>query len=314
MVFPIDLHMHSFESDDGELAPAELIRRCAASGIDCVSVADHNCVRGSAEAQKTACQLGLSYIPGVELDCVYQHRELHLLGYGMDWRHPDFAAREADIRQQCRDASLQMLLLTQQLGFRITRDDMRQLAQKTRHPSCWTGEMFAEFLLHSAENGAHSLLAPYRPGGERSDNPYVNFYWDFYAQGKPCYVPKRYPSLQEAVDLIHRAGGLAVLAHPGASLKGQENLFPAMVTLGLDGVEAISSYHTGAVSAFYWKLAEVHRLMVTCGSDFHGKAKPSVSLGRAAVPAGVAPDAVMEALAKTKARLLAAAAVWQASS
>ena len=174
--------------------------------------------------------------------------------------------------------------------------------------------MFAEVLLNKPEYESSELLKPYRTGGSRSDNPYVNFYWDFYAQGKPCYVPKRYPSLQEAVDLIHRTGGLAVLAHPGASVKGQENLFPAMVTLGLDGVEAISSYHTGAVSAFYWKLAEVHRLMVTCGSDFHGKAKPSVSLGRAAAPEGVAPDAVMEALAKTKARLLAAAAVWQASS
>ena len=79
----------------------------------------------------------------------------------------------------------------------------------------YTGEMFGEALLKDERYVDHELLKPYRSGGSRSDNPYVNFYWDYYAQGKPCYTEVIFPSLEKTIQLINDHGGVAVLAHPG---------------------------------------------------------------------------------------------------
>ncbi len=107
----------------------------------------------------------------------------------------------------------------------------------------------------------------------------MNFYWDFYAQGKPCYAPMEYPALREAVDRIHQSGGKAVLAHPGVNLKGKEDLLDSLLTEGLDGLETFSSYHRPEQAVFYYDKAKDCGLFATCGSDFHGKTKPAVKLG-----------------------------------
>ena len=85
---------------------------------------------------------------------------------------------------------------------------MEELAGDYYWKDRWTGEMFAEVLLGREEYKDHPLLLPYREGGARGDNPYVNFYWDFYSQGKCCYVKMEYPKLEQAVDIIHRNGGI----------------------------------------------------------------------------------------------------------
>lgn len=127
--------------------------------------------------------------------------------------------------------------------------------------------------------GSILFLSPYRPGGDRSDNPYVNFYWDYYAPGKPCYVKMEYPSMEEIIGIIHRNHGKAVLAHPGVNLKGNGHLLGEILDLGMDGIEAFSSYHTPEQAAEFNRQAQKHHLFTTCGSDYHGKTKPSVRLG-----------------------------------
>lgn len=139
--------------------------------------------------------------------------------------------------------------------------------------------MFAEVLLAKPEYENHPLLRPYRSGGVRSDNPYVNFYWDYYSQGKPCYAEIKFPAMEKAIDVIHRNHGTAVLAHPGVNLKGKAYLLDEIVKLGIDGIEAFSSYHTPKQAAGYYEAAKGRQLFVTCGSDYHGKAKPSIVLG-----------------------------------
>ena len=125
----------------------------------------------------------------------------------------------------------------------------------------------------------HELLKPYREGKDRGDNPYVNFYWDYYSQGKPCYVEIQYLSLQETIQIINEHGGIAVLAHPGNNLKGKFELFDEMVKEGIQGVECFSSYHSEEVNKYFYEKAKEYNLLYTCGSDFHGKTKPSISLG-----------------------------------
>lgn len=276
----IDLHMHSCYSDDGEFSPKELVQKCKDAGINIMAISDHNCVKANEEAEKYASIAGIAYIPAVEIDCTFKDVNLHVLGYGIDYKSHDFADIEENVSKQSAEAAQKMLLATQGLGFEINENDMMTLAKDMHRPDHWTGEMFAEVLLSKPEYKNHALLMPYRNGGDRCDNPYVNFYWDFYAQGKACYVKISYPSLEEVIAIIHRNGGKAVLAHPAVNLKGDRKLLKAIGLTGIDGIEAFSSYHLLSQAADFYDEAMRSNKLVTCGSDFHGKTKPAISIGQ----------------------------------
>lgn len=282
----IDLHMHSRYSDDGEFTPSELVEQCAKKGIRMMSVTDHNCAKANEAASKAAKEKGITYIPGIEIDCTYQDTNFHVLGYGIDFESSNFEKIEKDMDDQSFQASLDRLAQTQALGFGlITKKAMREISQNNYRQGNWTGEMFAEVLLAMPEYSDHPLLKPYRPGGERSDNPYVNFYWDYYSQGKPCYAKITCPAMEEMIDMIHRNHGVAVVAHPGVNLKGKEFLLDGILSLGLDGIEAFSSYHNSKQAEYYYQIAQKKKIFITCGSDYHGKTKPSIEIGQHGCPA-----------------------------
>jgi predicted metal-dependent phosphoesterase TrpH len=276
----IDLHMHSRYSDDGEFTPTELVEKCIASGIQTMSITDHNTVRANKEAQKEAKKKGVCYISGIEIDCVFQNTNFHVLGYGIDYDSNDFVEIEKNIDDQSFDASLKMLQETQSLGFHITENDMCKVSKNNFWQGRWTGEMFAEVLLNKPEYKNHPLLRPYRSGGAKSNNPYVNFYWDYYSQGKPCYVKIEYPSLEDVIKIIRRNGGKTVLAHPNVNLKNHYEQLHFIIDAGIDGVEAFSSYHTPSQAFNFFREAQDAKVFVTCGSDFHGKTKPAILLGQ----------------------------------
>lgn len=276
----IDLHMHTWYSSDGEYQPDVLVKMCAEAGISVMAIADHNCVKAVKPAQAAAKEYGIRLIPGIEIDCTYETVNFHVLGYGIDVSDPVFERIEQNVTDQGLNASAVMLEGVRRLGFDISEAEMQALDQGRYCKGCWTGEMFAEVLLNKPEYESSELLKPYRTGGSRSDNPYVNFYWDWCSQGKPCYAEVKYPSMEEIIQQIHSAGGIAVLAHPGVNLKGHEALLAGIIDLGIEGIEAYSSYHTAEVSEYYAKAAQDAHLLITCGSDFHGKTKPAISLGQ----------------------------------
>ena len=275
----IDLHMHSKYSDDGEFSPTELVRQCKAAGITVMSVTDHNSARGNREAKQTAQALEIQYIPGIEIDCSFHGVNLHLLGYQIADESPDFEQLEKRILKQEKTASRARLELTGQLGFQVLEKELNELSNLDDDRGVWTGEVFAEVLLAKEMYRDHKLLLPYRESGARSDNPYVNFYWDYYAQGKPCYAKVDFPALQDAISLIKENGGKAVLAHPGKNLKNRLELFSEIASSGIDGVEVFCSYHDKETAKYFYEQALRHGLIITCGSDYHGKTKPSVKLG-----------------------------------
>lgn len=270
----IDLHMHSMYSDDGEYTPTQLVDMCHEAGVKIMAIADHNWVKANEEAKKHADELGMTYIPAIEIDCTYKGVNLHVLGYGID-NQEVFNQLGEDIEKQEIACSMKKLELTNALGFDLKKEQLDALSTN----GVYTGEMFGEALLNDSRYDDHELLKPYRQGGERSDNPYVNFYWDYYAQGKPCYTEIHFPTLEETIQLIHQHGGVALLAHPGNNLKGQFELFDEMVAFGLDGVECFSSYHTTETNEYFYNKAKELNVLYTCGSDFHGKTKPSIHLG-----------------------------------
>lgn len=270
----IDLHMHSMYSDDGEFTPTQLVDMCHDAGVKIMAIADHNWIKANKEAANRCKELGMIYIPAIEIDCTYKGINLHVVGYGIDGSEV-FNKLGESIETQEQTCSLKKLELTNKLGFELTKDQLDALSTN----GVYTGEMFAEALLKDPRYNDSDLLEPYREGGDRSDNPYVNFYWDYYAQGKPCYTEIKFPTLEETIKLIKEHGGISVLAHPGNNLKGQFEVFDEMVKLGLDGVECFSSYHPEEVNKYFYNKAKELNVLYTCGSDFHGKTKPAIHLG-----------------------------------
>lgn len=273
----VDLHMHSNISIDGELPPQELVQRCAQAKISTIALTDHNSTRGVTQARQAAKLHGIEVISGIELDCMMDNQNLHILGYGIDETDQRFADLESYILQQERYASgLRIELIRKCCGIQL---DGAWLCRNA-HNGVITGELIAEAALNDPENLHHPLMEAYLPGGWRSDNPYLNFYWDYCAQGKPAYVPIRYMNAQEAIELIHQCGGVAVLAHPGAGKGCGQDKILRLVHDGLEGIEVYSSYHSAEQIETYKHWAEIYDLLTTCGSDFHGKTKPAIELGK----------------------------------
>jgi 3',5'-nucleoside bisphosphate phosphatase len=271
----IDLHMHSHYSTDGEFSPAQLVDLCLEAGLTHAAIADHNSVRAVADALCAAVGTRLTVIPGIELDCDFKGINLHLLGYGIDHTAPVFHQIEEDFLQQAQDNSALSTRLVRQLGIDFEDAVVAGLA----HEGVVTGEILAEAALMYDREGKNPLLDPYRDGGDRSDNPYVNFYWDYCAQGKPAYTPMKFISLAQAVEVVQSHHGLPVLAHPGLNVNKDQVLLAEIVAAGVLGIEVYSSYHNLAQAIFYRDAANAQGLLVTCGSDFHGKTKKSIQIG-----------------------------------
>lgn len=291
----IDLHMHSAHSSDGDIAPEALVAMAQSAGLAAIAITDHNTTSAVEAAIEAGKKAGVEVLPAVELDCMLDGVVLHLLAYGIDPNDAALAKIDRDIRRQEKAAARERVRLVNAAGINV---DEGEALTRARHGVFVTGELIAELALEQPDAAQNPLLRPYLPGGERSDNPHVNFYWDFCAQGKPAYVPVEYISLARAVQVAHGAGGVAVLAHPGQNLAGRRELLADMLPLGLDGVECYSSYHDAATNAYFAQKAKEYGLLVTGGSDYHGKTKPAIRMGQYGLP-----DDGLELLAALKGAL-----------
>lgn len=271
----IDLHMHSYYSDDGEFEPKQLIDLCLEKNIKYFSIADHNSVRGIKEAKEYCVGKHINIIPAIELDCTFNEINLHVLGYGIDYDKTVFYDIEDNIIKQEQFASKKRMKLVKELGIDFSDEVINSLSRN----GVVNGEMIAEAAMEFDKNHENPLLMPYYENRSRSDNPYVNFYWDYCAQGKAAYAEVSFISLQEAINIIEESGGIPILAHPGNNIKENINLLEQIISCGIKGIEVYSSYHSREQVEFYKKFSLKHKLLLTCGSDFHGKTKPSIVIG-----------------------------------
>lgn len=271
----IDLHMHSNYSDDGEFSPQKIAELCLEKGVKYFAIADHNSTKGVAEAKEYCDDKDITIIPAIELDCTIDGVNLHLLGYNVDYKSDDFERIEENIIAQEQVASKERMRLVRELGINFEDSVIDSLSKN----GVVNGEMIAEAAMLFDKNKENKLLKPYYEGGLRSDNPYVNFYWDYCSQGKPAYVEVKFISLQEAIKVVEDNGGVLVLAHPGNNVKENKDLLEKIIKAGVKGLEVYSSYHNEKQTAFYKDFAINNNLIMTCGSDFHGKTKPSISIG-----------------------------------
>lgn len=268
----IDLHIHSYHSLDGEFTEAELLQQAKDTGLSIMAIADHNSVRAIPKALPLAQKAGIKLIPAIEIDCDFHGINVHLLGYNIDHTNPVYEKLTQDVLRQEHKASSLRVEKTQALGLAISMDNFKGM-------EVIIPEEIAEYLLNQENARDFPLLHPYMTGGSRSDNPYVNFYWDYYAYGKPCYVPIEFMSLKDAVALVKRTGGTPIIAHPEKTFHGIEAHMEELTQLGVEGLEVFSSYHSPQEILALYTLAKEYDLLVTFGSDYHGKTKPSVHLG-----------------------------------
>ena len=272
----MDLHLHTNHSSDGEFSVAQLIKKVKAAKLRVFAIADHNSTEGVKEYLTHFKDEQLMIITAIEIDCVFNDTHLHVLGYGIDPYFEGFDQLRARYFKQDLDNSALLLKKVRDLGIVV---DEKQVQAISFH-GVINAEMIAEVALADARNANHALLKPFRKGGTRSDNPYVNFYWDVCAPGKPAHVPGVYFTLKAAVDLIHAAGGIAILAHPGNNVHEDESLLKSIIDHNVIGLETYSSYHSQAQVDFYHKFAKSQDLIQTIGSDFHGKTKPAIKIGQ----------------------------------
>jgi len=269
--------MHSNFSDDGELTPQAIIDKAIQNNIDVISITDHNSIKANAVALEYSKNKRIKYIPGIEIDCQYNGLNLHLLGYDFDFTKECFLELEEKIINEEKQAGLERIEKIKEIT-KLYLDEAEVL--KRANNGIVTGEVIAEVLLEDIRNKDSKILKPYREGGVRSDMPYVNFYWDYFSQGKPAYVHIEFIALSEAIKMIKDNGGIAIIAHPGNNLKHNLNIIDDIISSGIDGIEVFSQYHSKYDIEFFYDKCIRHNLLISCGTDFHGKNKPNIDIGK----------------------------------
>lgn len=277
----IDLHMHSLYSDDGEFSPEEIIKIGKREEMEIMALKDHNSVKGVDEMIKYGKEAGIKVISGVEIDCVYKGINLHMLGYGIDYKRKEFLEIEEEIfEKEMAIAKTKIERLKGNTDLIVDEEKIFEIAGG----NIITGEIIGEVVLGEKKNRNNSLLEEYFNNGAKSDMPFVHFYWDFFSQGKIAYVPIEFRSMTEIVNLIKESGGLAVLAHPGNNFKNYLEIVEDIIEEGIDGIEVFSTYHSQEQIEYFYNKAEKNNLLMTFGSDFHGKNKPHIRLKGYPVP------------------------------
>ncbi len=265
----IDLHTHTTASD-GSLSPAALVRKAHETGLAALAVTDHDTIGGLAEAADTARELEMDFLPGVELSVEDKDGRFHLLGYGFDPEFPELAETLTALRRSRAARNVQMAEKMAALGLPVTMDDVRDAARKH-------GGDGEESEVIARPHFAQALI---NKGVVSSTQEAFDKYL---ASGKPLYQAKEVLTPADAIALLHRAGGVAVMAHPGLVPLSEPALAARVASLhdaaGMDGLEALYSQHSPAETERFLELASRHDLLVTGGSDFHGTPKPHVPLG-----------------------------------
>jgi predicted metal-dependent phosphoesterase TrpH len=271
----VDLHVHSNRSSDGDHSPAELVGFAREHGMRAISIADHDTVAAYPEAIEEGRKAGIEVIPGVELTTLYGGREFHLLLPLVDWTSPALAGILAGQTECRRREARERVAKVRELGFALTMEEIE--AKSNGAPPL--GVKIAQILFENPANRTNPALERYyRPDNQRYA-PYM-FYSDFFAEGKPAYVPKTFVPLADVLQAAPATGGAPVLSHPGAYFqRTTAEDARDLKARGLLGMEVYTFYHTPEQTAFYEELATTLDLVATAGSDFHGRIKPHVAFG-----------------------------------
>jgi len=255
-----DLHIHT-KFSDGTFSPERIVKQAHQLGLSCIAITDHDTVCAIEPARREAEGLGIELIPGVELAAEIDDYEIHILGYFIDWQAGWFRKKLEQICDVRKRRALAIIEKLRAFGISLDSDEvMREAA---------VGSVGRLHIARIMERGGfvHSI--------QEAFNKYIG-------NGRPCYVKKFRLTPAEAINMIYRLKGLAVLAHPYTI--GNDELIPGFVQLGLRGIEVYYPEHNRSTTGHYRDLAEKYGLLVTGGSDCHGLGKDRVLMGEVKIP------------------------------
>ncbi len=257
-----DLQSHSLHSD-GALAPAAVVTAAAAAGVQLLALTDHDTAEGVAEAAQAAVAAGIRLVAGTEISALFDGRQdLHILGYLIDPDDPVLRAALARSRGDRERRARAMIAALQDLGWHV---DEEMLAERIELGQSVGRPHLAQAVVRRPENRerleAAGLLDP------------TAFLVEYLIEGKPAFVARAAPTIREAIELIHGAGGVAVWAHPFWDLAEPSDVLDALdrfVEMGMDGVEAFYATHTEDQTRLLAARCDELGLISTGSSDFHG--------------------------------------------
>ncbi|HEY1788011.1 MAG TPA: PHP domain-containing protein [Verrucomicrobiae bacterium] len=255
-----DLHLHTSFSD-GTWTPEELVFQAQNNSLSCIALTDHDTVEGCARAAAACAAVKMEFIPGAELTAEHEDTELHVLGYFLDTGNEKLLVEISKFQVVRQSRIYEMVARVNELGVPLKAESVFALA------NC------------KSPGRPHVARAMVNAGFVKNlDEAFERFL----KKGRPAWVPKSKISALEAVELVHQAGGLAVMAHPG--LNRTDSIIPALVAAGLDGIECFHTKHSTAMSERYLEMADKYNLLVTGGSDCHGFSKGKPLIGTVRLP------------------------------
>ena len=257
-----DLQAHSVHSD-GSLPAAEVVERAAAAGVELFALTDHDTVDGVPEAAARARELGLRFSAAAELSAVHGgHEDLHILGYELDVSDPDLIAILEDFRGDRARRIEQMADRLRELGFEL--DDAPLVARREAGKPIGRPHLADAVLAHPAN--AQRLADEGIHGKDELFPPYL-------VPGAKAYVARSRPTVAQAIEVIHAAGGVAVWAHPFWDVDAPEEALATLAEFadaGLDGVECFYVTHSEEQTRLLHEFAASRGLLTTGSTDFHG--------------------------------------------
>ena len=258
----IDLHIHTSASD-GTYSPQEIVDLAKKQGLKAIAITDHDTIEGNKDAIEAGMKKGMEVIPGVEISVEWNKKPVHILGYYINWKNEKLSMELQKLIKFREERNPQIIKKLNLLGLSISYDDVKMRAGE----GTIGRPHFAQVLI---EKG-------YVKNEDEAFKKYLK-------RGAPGYVEKRRLSTQQGIQLIKNAGGIAVLAHPftieGINHREMERFILFFKKIGIEGVEAFYPLHTVQQTQQLQAIAKRYDLLITGGSDFHGKQKPQIQLGR----------------------------------
>lgn len=278
-----DLQSHSTWSD-GSLPPAEVVERAAAAGVELLALTDHDAIDGTAEALDAGAALGVKVIPAVEISSVDpEGDDLHILGYDLDWKQPALLDALRDFRADREGRADRMAQALHEAGLEV---DDAPLAKRRAAGLPIGRPHLADAVLRHPANAA-------RLREEGIDGSLTDVLVAYLIPGKPAFRTRTHPTVPQAIDVIHDAGGLAVWAHPFWDIAPPETVGATLRRFhgyGIDGVEAFYIEHDRVQTTYLVELATELGLLTTGSADFHGPGHKAFSQFRAFDLHGLTPN------------------------
>lgn len=248
-----DLHIHSYYSD-GTMSPEEILEEAVENDVGLLAITDHDVLEGSLELRKLCRDRDIVYIPGAELNSLDNGANFHILCYGADMEDAQFTRFVKNNRSLLDRVNEKLIEIMQNAGEPVSMEDYNAY-QCDRRKGGW--------------KALHYLMDKGLTGSPREGFAYYDKYQCYY----DCVD---FPSIGKVCEIIHKAGGKAVLAHPGVSIQEKDmelfrNKLIKLLNYGLDGIECYYVTHTEQITKLCLDICNERNLLITAGSDCHGE-------------------------------------------